>query len=68
MTDPPRIANIYVHREGECPVEFAEYSDDERVKAFEMVAHVTAIWFYEKRYAPAINHEEIIAHMEQVHA
>jgi hypothetical protein len=66
MTDPPRIANLYIHREGECPVEFAEYTDEEREKAFEMVRHIVAIWYFEKRYSPKINHEEIIRHMEAV--
>ena len=66
MTDPPRIANVYVNREGECPVELAEYTDAEREKAFDMARYVTSIWYYEKKYLPEINHDEIIAHMEAV--
>lgn len=66
MADPPRIANLYVQREGECPIEFAEYTDAEREKAFEMVRCVVAIWYHEKRYEPEINHDEILTHLEEV--
>jgi len=66
MIDPPRIANLYVQREGECPIEVAEYTDEERIKAFEMVRCVVAIWYHEKRYAPEVNHEEILKHMKEV--
>ncbi len=64
MPDPPRIANIYIHREAHCPVEVAEYTDAERDAAFEMVKHVAAIWFYDKKYHPEVNHEDILAHLE----
>lgn len=66
MTDPPRIANLYVHREGACPVEVAEYTDDQREEAFKMCGHVTAIWYYDKKYSPEINHDELVAHFSSV--
>jgi hypothetical protein len=66
MIDPPRIANLYIHREGECPVEFAEYTDDEREEGLEMCRHIAAIWYHEKKYDPAINHAEILEHLERV--
>ena len=66
MLDPPRIANLYIHREGECPVEFVEYSDEAREQAFEMVRHVVGIWYYEKKYDPDINVDEILEHLERV--
>lgn len=68
LPDPPRIANVYIHREGECPVEVAEYSDKEREKGLEMCRHVAAIWFYRKNYWPAIDHDGIIAHLEAMEA
>ncbi len=66
MTDPPRIANLYIHRDGACPVEVAEYTDDQRKDAFRMCEHATAIWFYVKKYSPEINHDELVAHFSSV--
>jgi len=66
MTDPPRIANLYIHRDGACPVEVAEYTDDQREEAFGMCEHATAIWFYVKKYSPEINHDELVAHFSSV--
>jgi len=31
-----------------------------------MVRCVVAIWYHEKRYAPEVNHEEILKHMKEV--
>lgn len=64
MVDPPRIANLYIHREGECPVEFVEYSDEERQKALVICGHVAAIWFYAKNYYPDVDHEGLLAELE----
>ena len=65
MADPPRIANLYVaNNQAEGIIEFVEYSDDERIEAIEVLKHLVAVWRYEKKYRPVIDHEAVLEYLE----